>query len=323
MRVLVTGGAGYIGAHSVRKLLERGHDPVVLDDLSTGRRAAVPASALVEGDCGDAALLDRLFGQRRYDAVMHFAALKSVEESMVHPLRYFTHNVGKTLALLEAMQRASVPVFVYSSSAAVYGAPDDLPVSEIAPLRPTSPYGESKRLVELMLEWLAAAGGVRSAALRYFNAAGAAEDGSIGEDWSQATNLIPLVMKAVLGVGPPLRVFGTDYPTPDGTAIRDYIHVVDLADAHVMALEALADGAPSMVLNLGTGQGVSVAEVIAATERASGRTVPVKHASRRPGDISAIWANSARAAATLGWRATRGLDEIIGSAWRWHSRESA
>jgi UDP-glucose-4-epimerase GalE len=227
--------------------------------------------------------------------------------------------VGKTLGVLEAMQRASVSSFVYSSSAAVYGAPDDLPVSERAPLRPTNPYGESKRLVELMLGWLTAAGAIRSAALRYFNAAGAAEDGSIGEDWSHATNLIPLVMKAALGVGPALRVFGTDYPTPDGTAIRDYVHVVDLAEAHVRAVEALADGAPSMVLNLGTGQGASVAEVLHATERASGRPVPVEYVSRRAGDVAAIWADCSRAADTLGWRATRGLDEIVRSAMRWHS----
>jgi UDP-glucose-4-epimerase GalE len=321
--VLVTGGAGYIGAHTVQTLSERGHEPVVLDDLSTGRPAAVGDAPLITGDCGDASLLDSVLGRGRFDAVIHFAALKSVEESVAHPLRYFAHNVGKTLALLDAMQRASLRVLVYSSSAAVYGAPDDLPVSEVAPLRPMNAYGESKRLVELALGWLAAAGAVQSAALRYFNAGGAADDGSIGEDWSQATNLIPLTMKAVLGAGPPLRVFGTDYPTPDGTAIRDYVHVVDLADAHVRAMEALVHGASSMVLNLGTGHGASVAEVIAATERASRRSVPVEFAARRPGDMAAIWADCSRAAETLGWHATRGLDEIISSAWRWHSHRAS
>jgi UDP-glucose 4-epimerase len=320
VRVLVTGGAGYIGSHAVQALTQRGHEPVVVDDLSTGHRGSVPEVRLIVADCGDRGVMDSILRDERPDAVIHFAALKSVEESVADPARYFDHNVGKTIALLESMHAAGVRRFVYSSSAAVYGVPDELPIREDAPLRPLNPYGESKRTVETMLDWIARAGRIDYAALRYFNAAGAADDGSRGEDWSAATNLIPLVMKAALGATPAIRVFGTDYPTPDGTAIRDYVHVADLAEAHVRALECLAAGERSFVVNLGTGHGASVAEVIAATARVSGRDVPVEYAPRRPGDMPAIWADSSQAAAILGWRATRDLDDIVSSAWRWHSR---
>jgi UDP-glucose-4-epimerase GalE len=320
VRVLVTGGAGYIGSHAVQELAARGHEPVVVDDLSTGHRESVPEARLIVADCGDRDVMDPILRAERPDAVIHFAALKSVEESVADPARYFDHNVGKTVRLLEAMDRAGVRRFVYSSSAAVYGIPDELPIKEDAPLRPLNPYGESKRTVETMLDWIGRSGRIDYAALRYFNAAGAADDGSRGEDWSAATNLIPLVMKAALGAGPAIRVFGTDYPTSDGTAIRDYVHVVDLAEAHVRALECLIGGERSLVLNLGTGRGASVAEVIAATTGVSGRHVPVEYAPRRAGDMPAIWADSTRAAAILGWRSTRDLHDIVSSAWRWHSR---
>ncbi|MFL5757388.1 MAG: UDP-glucose 4-epimerase GalE [Chloroflexota bacterium] len=320
MRVLVTGGAGYIGSHTVQALSARGHEPVVVDDLTTGHRESVPEARLIVADCGDPEAMGPILREERPDAVIHFAALKSVEESVADPARYFDHNVAKTITLLEAMDRAGVRRFVYSSSAAVYGVPDKLPVGEDAPLRPLNPYGESKRIVETMLDWIGRAGRIDYAALRYFNAAGAADDGSRGEDWSAATNLIPLVMKAALGAGPAVRVFGTDYPTPDGTAVRDYIHVADLAEAHVRAVETLVAGEHSLVLNLGTGRGASVAEVIAATARVAGRDVPVEYGPRRPGDMPAIWADSSRAERILGWRAARDLDDIVSSAWRWHSR---
>ena len=319
MRVLVTGGAGYIGSHVVRELRGHGHEPVVLDDLSTGRRAAVHDVELVVGDIGDGALLAELFASHSIDAVMHFAALKSVDDSVHDPARYFDVNVARTVVLLRAMQSAGIDRLVYSSSAAVYGEPETLPVTESATLRPLNPYGETKRLVELMLPWLHESRGMRYAALRYFNAAGAHEDSSLGEDWTKATNLIPLVMKAVLQRGAPVSVLGTDYPTPDGTAIRDYVHVVDLAIGHVLALERLARWPEPIVVNLGTGRGTSVQDVIAATERISGLPVPAVRGPRRAGDMPAIWADVSRARDVLGWRAQRGLDEIIETALGWHS----
>jgi UDP-glucose-4-epimerase GalE len=321
MRVLVTGGAGYIGAHVVRELCDRGHRPVALDDLSAGRRAAVGDVELVVGDVGDEPLLTDLCRTHAFEAVMHFAALKSVDESNRDPARYFDVNVGRTIALLRVMQAAGIERLVYSSSAGVYGDPDTLPVREDAPMRPLNPYGETKRLVELMLGWMNRSRGLRYAALRYFNAAGAREDGSIGEDWTRATNLIPLVMRAALRRGPPIRILGTDYPTPDGTAMRDYVHVVDLAAAHVLALERLADAADPVIVNLGTGRGSSVQEVIDATERISGRRIPAIRSARRAGDPPAIWADVSRAHDVLGWRAERGLDDIVRTALRWHEKQ--
>lgn len=317
--MLVTGGAGYIGSNVVRRLLETGHEPVVLDNLNTGRRDAVGPARLIVGDVGDASLLDRLFSERSYEGVMHFAALKSVEESLQDPIRYFDTNVARTVTLLGAMHRAGVRRLVYSSSAAVYGEPEALPVSESAPMQPLNPYGESKRLVEVMLDWAHRRELLQYAALRYFNAAGADEDGSLGEDWSQATNLIPLVLRAALRHGPAVRIFGDDYPTPDGTALRDYVHVTDLAVAHVLALEALSANGLPLVLNLGTGQGSSVREVIEMTRRIAGVDVPSEPAPRRPGDAPAIWADASLAAERLGWRAERDLEDIIRTAWRWHA----
>jgi len=319
MAVLVTGGAGYIGSHTVRELVAEGRQVVVLDNLEHGFAAAVGDVPLVVGDIRDRAVVDKTIAEHAVDSVVHFAAYKAPGESMADPARYFDNNTGGSLALLEAMVDAGVGRFVFSSTCAVYGTPSVLPVAEDHPLGPESPYGESKALVERMLRWFDVCHGLRSVSLRYFNAAGAADDATIGEDWSATTNLVPLAMKAALGHRPPLDVFGLDYDTPDGSAIRDYVHVVDLARAHVQALRYLEAGGSSEVVNLGTGVGSSVLEVVAATERASGVAVPWTAAPRRPGDPVAVYASHERAAAVLGWRPTRGLDEIVASAWRWHS----
>ena len=316
MRVLVTGGAGYIGSQTVRLLLREGHAPVVLDTLEHGHREAVGPAPLVIGSMADRPLVRALLEEHAIEAVVHFAALKAAGESMVEPARYFDRNVGDTLALLAEVDRAGVRSFVYSSSAAVYGEPDRSPVAEDAATRPANPYGETKLLVERALPWYEA-GGLRHVSLRYFNAAGAEPDGSHGEDAMGATNLVPLVVRAVVSGGPPLTIFGTDYPTADGTAIRDYVHVSDLAVAHVRALEHLASGGRSLTLNLGTGRGSSVREVIAAVERTAGKPVPVVEAGRRPGDPAAIWADARRAAELLGWEARADLDDIARSAVRW------
>lgn len=318
MTVLVTGGAGYIGSHTVRQLRKRGEPVVVLDSLEFGSRDAIADTPLVVGDVADAGLVADTVAEHRVDSIIHFAAYKSAGESFEQPGRYFANNVAGSAALLEAARRAGVRRFVFSSSCAVYGTPDRTPVAEDAPIRPESPYGESKAMVERMLHWYGVCHGMRFVSLRYFNAAGAAMDGSLGEDWSVTLNLVPLTMKALLGAGPPLRVFGTDYPTPDGTAIRDYIHVDDLADAHLRALDHLNAGGESAAVNLGTGTGSSVREVLAAAERAAGRPVPASEAPRRPGDPVALWADNARARQLLGWAPRYGLDDIVTSAWQWH-----
>ena len=317
MRVLVTGGAGYVGSQTTRRLVELGHDPIVLDTLEHGSPAAVPGVELVRGSVGDGRLVRGLLDDRRVEAVLHFAAYKSVEESISHPGRYFANNVSGTFALLEAMAATGVGCFVFSSTCAVYGEPPRVPIDETAPTRPENPYGESKLLVERALPWFEALG-IRSVALRYFNAAGAELDGRHGEDWDGAVNLTPVAIRAGLRLGPALRILGTDYPTPDGTAIRDYVHVIDLADAHIRALDYLADGGGSTTLNLGTGVGSSVREVIDAVERELGDDVPASASGRRPGDPAAVWADARRAGDVLGWRARYGLADIVASAVRWH-----
>lgn len=315
----MTGGAGYIGSHTVRALRDAGREVVVLDTLELGHRDAVLDAPLEVGDVADAELVGSIVARYGVDSCIHFAAYKSPAESVRDPARYFTNNTYGALRLVDALADAGVERFVFSSTCAVYGTPAQLPVSEASPLQPESPYGESKLLVERMLPWLEAAGGSRWVTLRYFNAAGASLDGRIGEDWTVTPNLIPVVMKATLRRRGPVQVFGTDFPTHDGSAIRDYIHVVDLADAHVRALEHLERGGPSATLNVGTGTGSSVLEVLAATERISGRDVPHELVDRRPGDPVAIYADTSLASRLLGWKTRFGLEEIIATAWRWHS----
>lgn len=320
MRILVTGGAGYIGSATARRLVSSGHDVVVLDHLGRGHAAAVRGIPLVVGDVRDHDAVAATLRDGRIEAVIHFAALKSVEESVADPGGYFDDNVGGTLAVLRAMAATGVRAFVLSSSCAVYGPPADLPVDEGAALRPMNPYGESKLLAERLLPWFAAAHGIRWAALRYFNAAGAADDGSAGEDWRDAANLIPIVLGVAAGRRPALTVNGTDLPTPDGSAIRDYIHVDDLATAHERALAVISEAATSLTVNVGTGRGSSVLEVVAAARRITGRAIPIVAGPARAGDPPAVWADTRLAERTLGWRATRSLDDILASAWGWHRR---
>jgi UDP-glucose 4-epimerase len=327
MRVLVTGGAGYVGSVSVDRLVEAGHEVVVLDDLSTGHRGAVHASArLVEGSYGDRRLVEGLLREGT-DAILHCAARSLVGESMTDPARYYRDNVAGGIALLEAARAAGVSRVVFSSTAAVYGVPDETPIPEDAPLRPINTYGETKRTFEGALGWYGIAYGFRAMSLRYFNVAGASV--ASGEVHRPETHLIPLVLAAVES-GTALTVFGDDYPTADGTCIRDYIHVEDLADAHLLALEATADGDARteprpdrglLVCNLGNGDGFSVREVIEAAERAVGRPVPQQVGQRRAGDPAVLVASSERARTVLGWSARRpSLDEMIASAWEWRRR---
>ncbi len=324
MTILVTGGAGYIGSHTVRAMVAEGREVVVLDSLELGRADALLGAPLVEGDIRDRALVEQVCRDRDVTAIVHFAAYKSVGESMQSPGKYWHNNVDGTASLVEAAMRAGVRDIVFSSSCSVYGTPAEVPVVETATIEPESVYAESKAMVERVLRWYGVTKGLRSASLRYFNAAGASHDAVIGEDWDFSINLIPLVMKAVLGAGPPVKVFGDDYPTPDGTGIRDYIHVEDLADAHIKAVDVLARGLPdgehALAVNLGTGVGSSVLEVIRATAEVAGREVPHEIVARRPGDPSATFADPARAEAVLGWRARQGLGEIIDTAYRWHSK---
>ncbi len=319
MSVLVTGGAGYIGSHTVRRLRALGREVVVLDTLEFGHAEAVIDAELVQGDIRDAELVTALCARRQVDQVVHFAAYKSVGESMTQPARYWHNNVDGTVDLVEALLAAGVRDIVFSSSCSVNGTPSEVPLREDAPIHPESVYAETKAMVERILGWYGVTHGVRSVNLRYFNAAGASSDGVIGEDWTYSQNLVPLVMKAVLGKRPPLDVFGDDYPTPDGTCIRDYIHVEDLAEAHVLALDHLTRGGSSVALNVGTGVGTSVLEVIRAAERITGREVPYRVTGRRPGDPTATFADPTKIEATLGWHARHGLDDIIRSAWNWHS----
>ncbi len=318
--VLVTGGAGYIGSHTVRALHAAGRDVVVLDTLEHGDRAAVSDAELVVGDVADQALVTDLVRDHAITEVVHFAAYKSVPESMEQPGRYFDNNVGGSIALVSAARDAGVTSLVFSSSCSVVGNPPEVPVTEEAPLDPESVYAETKAMVERLLAWTGRTTDLQSVSLRYFNAAGAAMDGSIGEDWSSTTNLVPLVMRSVLTGSPPLQVFGTDYPTRDGTCIRDYIHVDDLARAHVAALDWLDEGGRTTVVNVGTGVGSTVREVIAAIADVAGRDVDYEEVGRRPGDPAATWAANDRARDLLGWEATMGLPEIVASAWSWFSR---
>jgi len=318
MRVLVTGGAGYVGSHAVRALLEAGHQVWVLDNLSRGHEEAVPPGLLTVGDIADEPLVVQLLRQHRIEAVLHFAAFALVGESVRHPERYYENNLQGGLTLMRALLRADVRKIVFSSTCAVYGVPEQVPIREDAPTQPINPYGRSKLAMEWTLADLCRAGQIGYAALRYFNAAGARADGALGEDHDPETHLIPLVLRTALGQHPFVEVFGTDYDTPDGTCIRDYVHVDDLADAHVRALERLEVG-QALVCNLGIGRGYSVREVIAACQEVTGRAIPVREGARRPGDPPRLVADPSRARELLNWQPRYSeIHSIVETAWRWH-----
>jgi len=319
MTILVTGGAGYIGSHTARLLTEMGRSVVVLDTLERGYRDSIPDIDLVVGDIADGRTVGKLCRKYDVDSAIHFAAYKAVGESMAEPLRYYKNNVAGSITLVETLMEHEVKHVVFSSSAAVYGTPDTAPVNEDATLRPESVYAQTKADIERFLTSCDATG-LRSVSLRYFNAAGAHESGDMGEDWTATANLVPVVMKVLFGAQPSLEVFGDDYPTPDGSCVRDYVHVSDLADAHVKALDYLATGGRSLVCNVGTGQGTSVKQLIAMTESVTGRSLPHHVAARRAGDPASVYADPTLIRAVLGWRATRDLREIITSAFRWHER---
>ena len=319
MAVLVTGGAGYIGSHTVALLTQQQRDVVVLDSLELGTKSRIDTVPFFQGNISDERLIEKICKKHDITEVIHFAAYKAVGESMEQPLRYYNNNVGGTIDLVRALLANGVERMVFSSSAAVYGNPASVPVTEDSPLLPESVYAETKAVMERFLASCDAIG-MRSVSLRYFNAAGASADSSIGEDWTMSQNLVPLVMKAILGFSGPLNVFGNDYPTPDGTCIRDYIHVEDLADAHVKALDYLEQGGASLACNVGTGRGTSVLEVIDIAEQVSGRKVPHVVTSRRAGDPTSVYADPTLVRALLGWKATRYLRDIITSAWNWHSK---
>jgi UDP-glucose 4-epimerase len=318
--VLVTGGAGYIGSHTVRLLASQGRKVVVLDNLTYGHREAIVDEGveLVVGEIGDKALLLQLFARHGFGAVVHFAAYAYVGESVTDPLKYYRNNTAEPLALLEVMQEHGCKNFVFSSTCATYGVPESIPISEKNPQHPINPYGRSKLMLEWILEDCDRAWGLKSACLRYFNASGCSEDGLIGEDHEPETHLIPRVLMAVTGEISHVDVFGTDYPTADGTGVRDYIHVADLASAHSKALDHLAAGGDSVRCNLGTGVGVSVKEIIAAVEELTGKKVPVQYGPRRPGDPPELLADPRLAAEVLGWVAQhRDVRDMVRTAWTW------
>jgi UDP-arabinose 4-epimerase len=321
--VLVTGGAGFVGAHACKALARHGFTPVVYDNLGHGHEVAVRWGPLEVGEIGDRERLDSVIGQYQPSAIMHFAAFIAVGESVADPGKYYRNNVAGSLTLLEAARDHGIGAFVFSSTAAVYGLPDRVPIPETAPKQPINPYGETKLVVENMLRDFGAAHGLRSTALRYFNAAGADPDGEIGERHDPETHLIPLALDAVSGRGPPLTLYGEDYDTADGTCVRDYIHVADLAEAHVKALEALLGGAESGAFNLGTGQGFTVRQVLDAIERVTGRPVPHQVGPRRPGDPAALVSDPGRAMAELGWAPRLSdIDSIVSTAWAWHRKSN-
>jgi UDP-glucose-4-epimerase GalE len=320
LAVLVTGGAGYIGSHTARVLRRHGYDVILYDNLSTGHEFLARGFELIRGDIGDAAAISKAL--ERADAVMHFAAHAYVGESVENPRKYFHNNVESALVLLNACQKHGLKHFVFSSTCAVYGVPQHVPIGEDNPRDPVNPYGVTKMFFERALEAYDQAYGLRSVRLRYFNAAGADESGEIGELHEPETHLIPAAFEAVQGKRPALEIFGDDYPTSDGTCIRDYIHVNDLAEAHVLALLHLQSGGASEALNLGTGKGNSVKEVLTTIESVTGKQVPKRAGPRRAGDPPELVADPARAQQTLGWRATHSLQQIVETAWRWAARRA-
>ena len=321
MRVLVTGGSGYVGSHAVRELALAGHEVIIYDNLSTGQRKLADGFELIEGDIADvdklAPILDRV------EAVMHFAASAYVGESMANPRKYFRNNIESALKLMDAVLASKVRKFIFSSTCATYGVPDTLPVTESSPKDPINPYGGTKLFFEWVLKAYSASAGLNYVALRYFNAAGAHANGLIGEVHDPETHIVPLVLKAVLKTAPPLKVFGNDLPTPDGTCVRDYIHVSDLGTAHVLALDYLAQGGKSTSLNLGTGRGTSIKELIDTFKRLTGLDVPHEFGPARAGDPPSLYADPTRAKTLLGWTARRGIEEILTSAWKWQQKLEA
>jgi UDP-glucose 4-epimerase len=319
MNYLLVGGAGYIGSHVAWELVRAGRHVTILDDLSKGHREAVRGLDLVVGDLGDVNLVSRVLEEKKIGCVMHFAAFSLVGESVEHPLPYYDNNVGKTTRLLTVMKEKGVTKFVLSSTAAVYGEPAKVPIEETDPLIPTNPYGRTKLMIEQILEDADQAYGMKYASLRYFNAAGADEKGDIGEDHDPETHLIPLVLQVSLGQRKSISVFGTDWDTPDGTCIRDYVHVSDLAQAHILAAERLAEGRDSMIYNLGCQTGYSVLEIIQITRQVTGHEIPTVEAERRPGDPERLVASSARIRSELGWNPVyEDPEAMIRTAWNWH-----
>ncbi|MGD8963025.1 MAG: UDP-glucose 4-epimerase GalE [Desulfobacterales bacterium] len=319
MNILVTGGAGYIGSHCCKALSQRGLHPVTLDNLVYGHRNFVRWGEFFQGDVGNTADLKKLFNQHQIDAVMHFAAYAYVGESVQEPIKYYENNLRNTVELLHAVVENDVQYFVFSSTCATYGNPEKIPIDEKHPQNPVNPYGRTKRMIEEILKDYAAAYDLKYTSLRYFNAAGADPDGEIGEDHDPETHLIPLVLDVAAAKRASIKVFGTDYQTPDGTCIRDYIHVTDLAEAHILALQRLMDGAESCCYNLGTGQGFSVLDVIERARKITGKNIRAENTDRRPGDPPVLIASNEKAIAELSWNPVYAdLDDIIGTAWRWH-----
>lgn len=319
MKFLITGGAGYIGSITNRLLNDQGHKTVILDNFSTGFREAIGETKLYTGDLRDLPFVTNVFQSESFDAVIHFAASTLAGESMKRPYEYFSNNISGSLNLLEAMRLSSCRNIIFSSTCAVYGYPSQLPVTEATAIAPLSVYGASKRMVEQLLDWYEQVYGIRHVILRYFNACGAWPDGSLGESHEPETHIIPIALQVALGKRQAFEVFGTDYPTRDGTCIRDYIHVVDLADAHVLAAKFLSSKTVSSVFNLGIGHGYSNLDVITAVEQVTGKTIPRVLQKRRPGDPSEIYANNGKAVQELGWQPRfTSMEEIIETAWNWH-----
>ena len=320
MAILVLGGAGYIGSHTALELVKAGNEVVIADNLVTGYRKAIPEGAkFYEGDLRDSDFLDNLFHQEKIDAVIHFAAYSLVGESVTNPLKYYDNNLYGTKVLLEAMVKNNVGKIVFSSTAATYGEPENIPILESDRTCPTNPYGETKLAMEKMFKWTAEAHGLRYVSLRYFNACGADESGTIGEAHNPESHLIPLILQVPNGKRETISIYGTDYDTPDGTCIRDYIHVTDLAQAHILAVQYLNNGGESDIFNLGNGVGYSVREVIETARKVTGHPIPATESSRRAGDPARLVASSEKAKSVLGWKPVHdSLEEIISSAWNWH-----
>ncbi|WP_407891457.1 UDP-glucose 4-epimerase GalE [Lacticaseibacillus sp. N501-2] len=320
MTIAVLGGAGYIGSHTVAQLIKAGQDVVVLDNLITGHKRDVdPKARFYQGDIRDYHFLSQVFSQEKIDGVIHFAAFSIVPESMKDPLKYFDNNTGGMITLLEAMHQFGIKKIVFSSTAATYGEPKQVPIHEDDPQVPTNPYGESKLAMEKIIKWADVAYGIKFVALRYFNVAGAMPDGSIGEDHHPETHLIPIILQAAAGTRDGLQIFGDDYPTKDGTNVRDYVHVVDLADAHILAMQYLADGHDSNAFNLGSATGFSNLEILNAARKVTGQPIPAKIGPRRPGDPSTLIAASDKARTILGWKPKfDDVEQVIATAWNWH-----